>query len=79
MWRVVWNRLALDRLAGVWLGASDQNAVTAASHQLDQALAVDPENEGESRPNEERVTFASPLGIRFKVYTDRRLVRVLDC
>jgi plasmid stabilization system protein ParE len=79
MFRVVWNRRALNQLAIIWTAAADQNTVTAASYAIDQALARDPDNEGESRPNHRRVTYSSPLGVRFRVYKDRNLVRVLAC
>jgi hypothetical protein len=79
MFRVVWNRRALNQLAAIWVAATDQNAVTVASNTIDQALANDPENEGESRPNHRRVMYSSPLGVRFRVYPDRNLVRVLAC
>jgi hypothetical protein len=79
MFRVVWTRRALNQLAAIWTQATDRNAVTAASHAIDQALAIDPENEGESRPNNRRVTYAPPLGVRYRVYPADNLVRVLVC
>jgi hypothetical protein len=79
MYRVVWKRIALDQLAAIWMNATDQNAATAASHAIDQALAVDPEHRGESRPNHCRVMYVSPLGVRFRVNTKTRTVRVLAC
>lgn len=79
MYRIQWNRRALARLPAIWVGATDRNAVTTASTGVDQALAQNAENVGESRPGNRRVMYVSPLGIRFKVYPDRNLVRVLAC
>lgn len=79
MFRVRWSRRAINQLATIWMNATDQNAVTAASHAIDQALANDPENEGESRPNGRRVMYSSPLGVRYRVDRAQNHVRVLVC
>lgn len=79
MYRVRWSRRAGNQLATVWTNAPERNAVTAASYAIDQALARDPENQGESRPNNRRVMFVAPLGVLYRVDTQRRLVRVLAC
>jgi hypothetical protein len=68
----------LEPLA-IWIAATDQNAVTAASHAIDQMLSNDPENEGESRPNGRRVVYSSPLGVRYRVDPNENRVRVLLC
>lgn len=60
MYRVRWTRKASNQLAAIWTDAMDQNAVTIASHRIDQALASDPENQGEERPQNRRVMFESP-------------------
>lgn len=74
MFRVKWNRRAVNQLMTIWLNAADQNAVTSASHEIDQILTQDPANEGESRPNQTRLIFASPLAVRYRVYPDRKFV-----
>ncbi len=79
MYRVTWKRIALNQLMAIWMNATDQNAVTMASDAIDRALAADPENQGESRPNNRRVMFVSPLGVRFRINTQTRTVRVLSC
>lgn len=43
---VIWSVIALDQLTELWLNAADQNAVTAAQHQIDQLLLVDPDTQG---------------------------------
>ncbi|AWM39982.1 hypothetical protein GobsT_16190 [Gemmata obscuriglobus] len=79
MFQVTWSRRAINQLAVIWMNATDQNSVSAASHAIGAALASDPENEGESRPNSRRVMYASPLGVRYRVYPGETRVRVLVC
>jgi hypothetical protein len=43
---VVWAPVAQTQLATRWLTAPDRNAVTQAQHQIDQLLAVDPDQKG---------------------------------
>jgi hypothetical protein len=43
---VIWSLIALDQLTELWLSTTDQNAVTAAQHQIDQLLLVDPDTQG---------------------------------
>ena len=75
---VVWTVFALDQLAEVWTGATDRNAVTAASHRLDRLLGRDPRNQGESRETDtDRTMFDSPLGVDFEIVEDDKKVRVL--
>jgi hypothetical protein len=50
MFAVLWRRRALDRLAEIWMSASDRDAVTNAVSQVDRTLSHDPECQGESRP-----------------------------
>ncbi len=75
---VAWMPLALDELAAIWTAAADQNAVTGASHRIDQRLAIDPLNEGESRDGTERIAFEPPLRILIRVYAAERTVEVFS-
>jgi hypothetical protein len=52
-----------------------RDAITTASHQLDQALKGNPHELGESRPGGRRIHFEQPLGILFEVR--QGVVRVL--
>ncbi|MDY3559868.1 hypothetical protein R5W23_001040 [Gemmata sp. JC673] len=54
MLQVTWSRRAINQLAVIWMNATDQNAVAAASQAIDTALANDPENEGESAEQSSR-------------------------
>jgi hypothetical protein len=80
MFRVDWLEVALDELTTLWTQAdsSHRQAITAASHAIDQRLSSDPLNEGESRPGGRRITFVAPLAVRFQVEPDGRTVTVLQ-
>lgn len=43
---VMWRQAALQSLAAIWNAATDRNAITAASHAIDTALAVSPHTVG---------------------------------
>lgn len=79
MFRVDWLQSALDELANIWTGADSpqRQAITAASHGIDQRLRSDPEEEGESRPGGRRVTFVPPLTITFQVEANEPVVTVI--
>ena len=79
MYHVRWTRKALRLLAAIWNTAADRNAVTAASHRIDQALARDPENQGEERPPDRRIMFDSPLVVVYRVDAAKNTVVVLNC
>ncbi len=80
MFRVEWLQSALDELAILWTQADAtlRQAITAASHTLEQRLRTDPANEGESRPGGRRITFVSPLAVRFQIEADGQTVTVLQ-
>ena len=54
-WKVFWLPNAEQELADVWLQATDRSSVSNAALAKDYSLSVDPENLGESRPNERRI------------------------
>lgn len=74
---VIWLPNAEQELAALWLNASDRGAITRAAATLDQLLARDPANEGESRPNGRRILFAAPLALIYRIHFDQRQVDVL--
>lgn len=73
---VTWHAKAENELAAIWMAASDRNAVTQASAELDQQLEDDAGNVGESRAGKRRITFVKPLAIIFEVDEDKRTVVV---
>ncbi len=74
---VVWALEAESELAGIWSDASNRPSIANAANLLDRQLAHDPANLGESRPNGLRIAHHLPLGIRYAVSEEDRLVRVL--
>jgi plasmid stabilization system protein ParE len=78
MFRVRWTRNASNQLADIWTAAADQAAVTAASHRVEQALARDPENQGEDRPNNRRIVFEPPLVMTYRINKADGTVTVLN-
>jgi hypothetical protein len=80
MFKVRWQRRALDELANCWLHAdsASRHAITAASQDIDQRLRQDPSHEGESRSRGRRITFVPPLAVVFRVDVGRNNVSVLQ-
>jgi hypothetical protein len=79
MYTVRWTVGARNELTTIWLAAtsSDRAAVNAATDHLDELLSRNPLREGESRPDNRRITFAPPLGLVYSVDEEHRIVRVL--
>ena len=79
MFNVGWLQTALDGLTDLWTraDAKGRKAITAASHELDQLLAKDPRDAGESRSSSVRIVFVYPLAVRYRIETDGRTVTVL--
>ena len=66
---VVWRKLAENRLAELWAKGYDRKAITAAANAIDDLLAREGPNCGESRPRGTRILFEAPLGVLFKADT----------
>jgi hypothetical protein len=58
--------------------SQQRQAITDATHQIDQQLQADPANQGESRPKGRRVLLVAPLGVLFRVDTQRSIVRIMQ-
>jgi hypothetical protein len=69
MYRIMWAPAALTELNAIWNGApvSDDQLLIWAVSDLTFRLERDPENEGESRYHNMRVTFSWPLAVWFEV------------
>jgi hypothetical protein len=80
MFRVRWERRALNELADLWTRADSATrpAITTASHAVEQRLRQDASQEGESRSGGRRVTFEPPLSVVFRVEADGQTVSVLQ-
>lgn len=79
MFRVEWHSPAVNELTDLWLQANSTRRaeITAATHELDQRLRKDPENEGESRSADRRVAFIGPLGVLFRVDVAASIIEVV--
>jgi plasmid stabilization system protein ParE len=74
---VIWQPPAQGRLAEIWINTDDRQAVTAASHRIDQLLKTDPQMRGESRSRNNRVLVVPPLAVYYDVNEEDRTVHVL--
>lgn len=79
MFRVEWLQSALNELTTLWTQVDPdlREALTSASHTIDQRLSTDPRNEGESRSKGRRIAFFPPLSVIFQVEDDHNAVVVL--
>jgi len=75
---VVWVPLAEQKLARLWLRASDRSAVSKAAYEIDAFLKTSPLSAGEARSSDQRLLHAAPLAVRYSVSPDDRLVKVVD-
>jgi hypothetical protein len=75
-YRVLWLAAAEQELAQIWLNAADRSAVTSASNRIDRRLQSNPEDEGESRPNGQRIVFETPLGVLLQKNVENRTKRL---
>lgn len=76
-WTVTWFPSAESDLASFWVTASDRQAVTDASNEIDHRLRVSPEREGEEFDGG-RVLVVSPLAVTFRVRPKDCLVEVVQ-
>lgn len=76
---VTWKPSAQAELASLWLAASsaDRRVITAAAHEIDKALSVDAQSQGESRAANRRILFVPPLVVIFTISEPDRTVSVL--
>jgi hypothetical protein len=77
-WRLEWLQIALDEVIAIWRGAAGTRLALLewAIADFNYRLIRDPENEGESRPQDQRLVFSWPLALLFEVFPDTRRVRI---
>jgi hypothetical protein len=81
-YQVIWRRVVTERrIAGFMLDLMARGESTVplfrAMNRIDHLLATDPHNQGESRPDFERLLFEPPLLVEYEVFDDERLVVAL--
>ena len=71
-----WEDVASDDLADIWVVATPEERVEIerAVLRANRLLAVDPENEGESRGGNDRVLIVPPLTVWYRVRPGPRAV-----
>ena len=77
---VIWSQEALDEITVTWVAAESElrKAILDAWHKVDEILADDPANVGESRESDRRIFFEYPLSVVFKVEMGTATVRLLQ-
>lgn len=75
---VSWTRYALRQFLNLWTSATDPDAVDAAATRIDQTLATDAEQQGESRQGDERILFDPPLVVLFVADPDVAVAYVVE-
>jgi plasmid stabilization system protein ParE len=74
---VVWLPPAESELMLIWTSSANRGEVTRAADRIDRLLAQNPSQEGESREQDLRVSFQTPLGVLFRVRPDDCIVEVI--
>jgi hypothetical protein len=74
---VTWRPSAIDELARIWNGSSEQQAVADAADAIDQILRLSPERAGVDWGGQ-RYMEVKPLAVVFEISPDDWLVRVLE-
>lgn len=67
IWQVVWIKEAEAELINLWIAGPDRASVTQAAEQIDEQLAINPVDFGESRQVDERIAFLGPLAVEFTI------------
>ena len=73
---VAWLKAAENRLADIWLAASEKAQISAAADAIDQALAANPLGIGEPRTAKIRYLEVPPLAVYYEVRLLDQLVVV---
>ena len=75
---LIWPHETLNDLAAAWLASADRDAITEASHLIEQALMSQPLTYGSPRgASVTRMAYEPPLGVEFEIIEDDKKVRML--
>ncbi len=76
-YQVIWQNIAEEELAAIWLASPDRNTVSSAAAWFDSRLSRLPLSLGESRDSSvHRIAYHPPIGIEFEVIEDDKRVIV---
>ena len=80
MFKVRWEERAQSELTALWIqgDSTRRKAITWATQRLDDELRRHAADAGESREGRERILFAEPLMIIFRIEDDKRTASVLS-
>jgi hypothetical protein len=73
---VVWHQMAQDKLAQIWIEATDRTKVAIAANMIDRQLADDPDVKGVEVARDIYEFTAAPLRVLYEVSEPDRLGRV---
>lgn len=73
---VIWTASVQWDIVDLWVGARDSMCIDEALRRIEERLAVDPLEFGESRDGSARIGFDDPLWCLFTVDEDAREVHV---
>jgi hypothetical protein len=76
-YQVLWSSDAEALLTEIWLLSDDRERVNNAVYDLEKKLKSNPEDAGESRESDDRIAFAPPLAVHFRVFVSDLTVKVL--
>ncbi len=81
-YRVVWPRRLVEHALANFVVAAMQSGqgaadITLAMNEIDRLLAANPQEEGESRDEFERIIIVPPLSVDYEVQEDERIVLIL--
>ena len=74
---VVWRERALQQLAGLWIDATDREAVNLTVDAIDAELLNDPDQKGDDYYGDRYVLFPL-LWALYRIYPDDLIVHVLQ-
>lgn len=77
-YRVFWSPHAENRLEVLLQDLSARPQLAKAAREIDRNLSIDPVGFGETRYENVRVGFSTPLGIQYEVLGDVSSVIVYD-
>lgn len=75
---VGWLPEATEELAELWFDREIRSSVSEAVIKIDLQLAVNPITAGESRPDNRRILFETPLAVLYETFEVERKVQVLS-
>ncbi|QDT36976.1 type II toxin-antitoxin system RelE/ParE family toxin [Stratiformator vulcanicus] len=77
-WQVTWTAPAQRELAEIWSAARDRQRLTEAVDRFDRSAEQDPRVDTDRYGNQERIAFAGPLAIVFRIIDEESAVHVID-